>query len=653
MPKNIFEKLKDLFTTQNTKLTSIATKLESLEIGRGGGVGQVDATPGATYHGEIFNQYTGLDINKATGIDSHAEGDRCTASGAASHAEGYECIASDNYSHAEGYKTKSKYTAHAEGDITEAIGQGSHAEGKKNWAFSLNSHAEGHNNVVGPVDNDHMSEFEDINNCYTGLTGVGENSQYGHVEGNLCRAWGNYSHAEGYRNIVFGQGSHVEGQNNIIGPDPNPDVVKKCSSATYPYKRNGTTIYSHAEGSDNHVVGAGSHVEGVYNHVHGDYSHAGGYRNVTYGNFSYIDGESNTITVNHTSVEHSDPSHVTYGNYSHVEGRNNTLKGCEWSHLEGNGHTAYGEAVHVEGKHNTVGTEGEWIEEQTRPDQTVIPAHWGDDSGSFSHVEGKDNVTTSDAIHCEGIGNTVKGVLAHCEGQNNLVGNPMPGWLGGRYSHCEGTDNTCSNDWCHVEGSHNQTTADYQHISGKYNAPDYNAMMMIGNGRIVSEIIVPTWTTNTYYTRSGSSPNYTYTLQTSKPGDWDTYFYRYYMLDDGEYVAVPIETTDTEKRMNIFAIDDLGNLNCGQSDEEGNFTRPIVPTWTTNTYYQRVGNDYTLTTSEPANWSTTFMYYYIKDGNVYKPVPYETEGIAYGLVNGVDLEQLAKDVAAIKAHLGI
>ena len=178
-------------------------------------------------------------------------------------------------------------------------------------------------------------------------------------------------------------------------------------------------------------------------------------------------------------------------------------------------------------------------------------------------------------------------------------------------------------------------------------------MMMIGNGRVESTIIVPTWQTNTYYTRSGSQEPYTYTLQSSKPNDWDTFFYRYYYKEGSEYLAVPIETTDVEKRMNIFAIDDLGNLNCGQSDEEGSFVRPIVPTWQSNTYYQRVGNNYTLTTSEPANWSTTFMYYYIKDGNVYKPVPYETEGIAYGLVNGVDLEQLAKDVAAIKAHLGI
>ena len=116
MPKNIFEKLKDLFTTQNTKLTSIATKLEELEIGRGGGVGQVDATPGATYHGEIFNQYTGVDTNQATGMNTHAEGYSTIASGHFSHAEGQNTEASGAFSHAEGQNTTAtKDGAHAEG----------------------------------------------------------------------------------------------------------------------------------------------------------------------------------------------------------------------------------------------------------------------------------------------------------------------------------------------------------------------------------------------------------------------------------------------------------------------------------------------------------------------------------------------------------
>ena len=58
-------------------------------------------------------------------------------------------------------------------------------------------------------------------------------------------------------------------------------------------------------------------------------------------------------------------------------------------------------------------------------------------------------------------------------------------------------------------------------------------------------------------------------------------------------------------RMNIFCVDDMGNLQCGMSDDQGSFTGTSG----------RTGS--------------------------------------YGTVNGVDLVQLAADVAAIKQHLGI
>lgn len=654
---------------------------------------------GNTSHAEGESTY-------ANGLRSHAEGQSTHAVGDVSHAEGVNTTVSGNYSHAEGSATicESNY-AHVEGDRNKIIGNYAHyqhAEGQQNLIFangnggySDQAHVEGSNCIIGQVPSDYMNQIRDINNAYTGLTSVGGSGPACHAEGNDNRCWAYYSHVEGSWNVLQGQdANHVEGYHNVLAAGSTPDGTAVCDSSLYPLNRNDTPYYSHVEGYYNHATGTGTHCEGHQNHAHGqwvhceghgnyasgqcshtegmnnenhgycshvegsddtlsgNYAHVEGYTNTSCGDYSHIEGYTNTIEKNHTTEVHNDPVHTTKGDYTHIEGRNNTAKGCIDSHLEGNGHTVYGEAVHVEGKNNTVGTEGEWIEAQTRPDQTVIAAHWGEDAGAFSHVEGKDNVTTSDAIHCEGIGNTVKGVLAHCEGQNNLVGNPLPGWLGGRYSHCEGTDNVCSNDWCHVEGGHNQTTADYQHVCGKYNAPDYYAMMMIGNGRIESTIIVPTWQANTYYTKSGSS----YTLQSSKPGDWDTFFYRYYYKEGNEYFAVPMETTDVEKRMNIFAIDDLGNLNCGQSDETGSFVRIVAPTWQANTYYTRGGTypnyTYTLQTSKPANWDEYYMYYFYKDGNEYYNVPVGTEGM-YGLVNGVDLQQLRKDVDRILAHLGI
>jgi hypothetical protein len=624
----------------------------------------------------------------ASGQSSHAEGLTAVASGAKAHAEGELTVAEGDAAHAEGKGAHAKsLDSHAEGNYTYANGTTAHVEGMGTKVFtgSTQCHAEGRGSLCGTVEEDKMSEVMDIHNCYSGLTSVGNSSSAGHAEGQNTRCWGDYCHAEGDRTIVMNaQSSHVEGYFNVIG-NSGPDVNAVCPAATYPRNRSLSCSYSHCEGSTNHLVGMQSHCEGYNNHLHADMAHVeginqqaygqcshtegmgnilgdptGGYSglcshiegrsNTLYGDYAHVEGYTNIIEYNHTTEVHNDQVHTTKGDYTHLEGRNHTAKGCIDSHLEGNNHTAYGEAVHVEGKHNTVGLEGEWV------DEGGGVGYWGEDAGAFSHVEGKDNVTTSDAIHCEGIGNTVKGVLSHCEGQNNLVGNPTPGWLGGRYSHCEGTDNVCSNDWCHVEGGHNQTTADYQHISGKYNAPDYYAMMMIGNGRIESTIIVPTWQANTYYTRSGTSPNYTYTLQSSKPSNWDTFFYRYYYKEGNEYLAVPMETTDVEKRMNIFAIDDLGNLNCGQSDENGSFVRIVAPTWQANTYYTRGGTypnyTYTLQTSKPSNWDEYYMYYFYKDGDNYYNVPVGTEGM-YGLVNGVDLQQLRKDVDRILAHLGI
>ena len=64
------------------------------------------------------------------GVNSHAEGERTTASGGRSHAEGYQAIASGQDSHAEGNDTTaSGGESHAEGERTTASGGRSHAEG--------------------------------------------------------------------------------------------------------------------------------------------------------------------------------------------------------------------------------------------------------------------------------------------------------------------------------------------------------------------------------------------------------------------------------------------------------------------------------------------------------------------------------------------
>lgn len=94
--------------------------------------------------GEIFNAYSGVFANKASGISSHAEGLGTTASGDESHAEGDRTTASGNSSHAEGNQTTaSGNRSHAEGQSTTASGNESHAEGVGTVASEQASHVSG------------------------------------------------------------------------------------------------------------------------------------------------------------------------------------------------------------------------------------------------------------------------------------------------------------------------------------------------------------------------------------------------------------------------------------------------------------------------------------------------------------------------------
>lgn len=111
------------------------------------------STVTAGTNAEIFNDYrdrtfSGTSItagNVASGMYSHAEGSKTTASNGSSHAEGEGTNASGGSSHAEGsYTTASGQHSHAEGDYTKASGGCSHAEGSYTTASGDNSHVEGY-----------------------------------------------------------------------------------------------------------------------------------------------------------------------------------------------------------------------------------------------------------------------------------------------------------------------------------------------------------------------------------------------------------------------------------------------------------------------------------------------------------------------------
>lgn len=139
---------------------------------------------GAVIQGSISGNY----VNKASGINSHAEG--------------YNVIASGNYSHAEG-RTNESFNKLIDGtNYTKsgAYGIAAHSEGFNNLAMGNNSHAQGSGTMASGTDS-HAEGY------YTVASGSGS-----HVEGSSSTASGGNSHAEGIYTTAIGSYSHTEGR---------------------------------------------------------------------------------------------------------------------------------------------------------------------------------------------------------------------------------------------------------------------------------------------------------------------------------------------------------------------------------------------------------------------------------------------------------
>lgn len=82
-----------------------------------------------------------------------------------------------------------------------------------------------------------------------------------------------------------------------------------------------------------------------------------------------------------------------------------------------------------------------------------------------------------------------------------------------------------------------------------------------------------------------------YNLVSTKPADWDTTYTNYYTRSGDTYTKVD----------------------------------PVIPSWTTGTYYSKTGDVYTLTDSQPNDWEENYTAYYTRSGVdpdwVYTPVP--------------------------------
>ena len=466
----------------------------------GSGVGQVDTTEAASYHGEIFNNYA---KNSATGEHSHAEGSFTTASGANSHAEGLNTKATGDASHAEGdSNTASGANSHAEGAMTRAAGIGSHAEGYNTNANRPYQHVQGKYNNYDSSDNYAMvigngtgpfarsNAFTvdwdgniqcgrtDINGNFTTygtINGVdvtqlssGGGSGVGQVDGNnhgeIFNAYsgsgknvatGSYAHAEGYKTSAIGSGSHAEG------------------NVTVAYGQN-----SHAEGYYTYAAISEQHVQGRYNVKDTDGVYA-----MIIGNGTGDDTRSNRFTVDwngniQCGKTDTNGNFTTYG----------TINGVDVTQLSsggGVGQTADGAVVN-----------GEIFNDYTLNKATA----------NYAHAEGSNTTASGTSSHAEGSGTTASGHQSHAEGQLCIAS--------GNYSHAEGQNCVASGTHSHAEGCYTKASSNYQHVSGMFNVEDTakKYAMIIGNGTepsVLSNALTVDWNGNIQCGKTDSSGNFT------------------------------------------------------------------------------------------------------------------------------------------------
>lgn len=478
----------------------------------GSGVGQIDATEGAQYHGEIFNTYSGEGKNIATANFSHAEGYKTSATGAGSHAEGYYTIASAHASHAEGYETTaSDAYAHSEGYKTIASKMYSHAEGFNTKASSENQHVQGKFNVedtngtyamiigngssdtarsnaltvdwngniecgtvngvdvtqisggsdVGQVDSNSDGTGE-IFNCYEwankGVLSFSKNKAtglYAHAEGGGTTASGVCSHAEGHETTASGNFSHAEGK-------------RTTASGTY----------AHAEGENTYATGQRSHAEGYHTKASSNYQHVSG----TY-NIEDTDGTYAMIIGNGTG---SSPSNALTVDWSgNIEC--GTVNGVDVTQLSsgGVGQTAPGLPINAEIFNN----------------YTLNKA-----TANHAHAEGSNTTASNTCAHAEGSSTTASGASSHAEGDSTTAS--------GYWSHAEGQGCVASGSHSHAEGVYTKASSDYQHVSGMFNVEDTakKYAIIIGNGTepsVLSNAFTVDWNGNIQCGKTDASGNFT------------------------------------------------------------------------------------------------------------------------------------------------
>lgn len=256
------------------------------------------------------------------------------------------------------------------------------------------------------------------------------------------------------------------------------DKTNPTGTGSFSMNRKAGTVIgknSHAEGDDTTASGYSSHAEGIDTTASGYSSHAEG---------NYTDAS---------------------GDYSHAEGGSNKASG-KYSHAEGNGTKASGYNSHAEGYQTTASEQGSHAEgystnrfssvvTTTNPTTDDIITAWKTKKfsiakGSYSHVEGNDNLALNDCSHAEGYWTTSKGSNSHAEGSETIASGFASHAEGfsttasGKVSHVEGSGTTARGFASHAEGNYTTASGDYSHVQGKCNIEDTSNIYadIIGNG---------------------------------------------------------------------------------------------------------------------------------------------------------------------------
>lgn len=366
-------------------------------------VGHFDRTSGAPKTGEIFNSYSGRNMNKATGDYSHAEGIQTTASGEGSHSEGETTTASGNDSHAEGYNTTASGSrSHTEGMSTKATSDEAHAEGFGTTASGNYSHAEGfYTNAT--KDSAHSEGYGGRK-----ISDVFPNFSSSTSKDEIVAAWGT-SMADGFT-LANGMGSHAEGFHTLA-----------------------LDASAHAEGDATHALGKGSHSEGHVTKAVADDSHTEGDQTVAKGQASHAEGFKST----------------TLGQYAHAEGCNTTADG--YNHSEGVGSYTLLEALP---SYNVWITSPETIIEAWNVKKFTLAKKNGSHAegqntlaiGQASHAEGYQSIASSLSSHAEGFTTTASGDYSHAEGLGSVASGESS-HAGGNYTIAQGKYQTAIGKW--------------------------------------------------------------------------------------------------------------------------------------------------------------------------------------------------------------